>query len=293
MPSASSTPRAGGRVLRDARSILCRRDGQSRRGDRAHHDGHMLDDLLGDDKDARYGWFWQLKALPDSPQSRYLYALLADNDFQEGLKNYRDWRSCSRTLRHWDDSMEAFAAMIDTRAARLRRAAAATPMRCWLAMRRRNCVTRARRSMRSCNAIETGHDVAALGTPHGARAVVEQLARCSRSAGERCRRVSNAEQTRDKLRLMKGVLYWRLDADFKARSYAAAARAARGRCRARGAAEPLGAGAAGARQGRDQHRRVRRADRRTGRARRRPCEIDWRKPRSSRTSTCRTWPNQS
>ena len=50
----------------------------------------MLDDLLGEDKDARYGWFWQLKALPDAPQSRYLYAVLADNDFQEGLKNYRD-----------------------------------------------------------------------------------------------------------------------------------------------------------------------------------------------------------
>jgi hypothetical protein len=50
----------------------------------------MLDDLLGTDKDARYGWFWQLKTLPDAPQSRYLYSLLADNDFQEGLKNYRD-----------------------------------------------------------------------------------------------------------------------------------------------------------------------------------------------------------
>ena len=79
--------------------------------------GHMLDDLLGEDKDARYGWYWQLKSLPDSPQSRYLYSVLADNDFQEGLKNYRDMAFLQRTLRHWDDSMEAFAAMIDTRAA--------------------------------------------------------------------------------------------------------------------------------------------------------------------------------
>ncbi len=63
------------------------------------HDGHMLEDLLGTDKDMRYGWFWQLKTLPDAPQSRYLYALLADNDFQEGLKNYRDPRtSCMHGL---------------------------------------------------------------------------------------------------------------------------------------------------------------------------------------------------
>jgi len=36
------------------------------------HDGHMIDDLLGDDKDMRNGWVWQLKTLPDVPQSRYL-----------------------------------------------------------------------------------------------------------------------------------------------------------------------------------------------------------------------------
>ena len=78
-------------------------------------EGHMLDDLLGEDKDARYGWYWQLKALPDSPQSRYLYTVLADNDFQAGLKNYRDMAYLAGTLRRWDDSMDAFGAMIDTR----------------------------------------------------------------------------------------------------------------------------------------------------------------------------------
>ena len=89
------------------------------------HEGHMLDDLLGEDKDARYGWFWQLKSLPDSPQSRYLYTLLADNDFQAGLKNYRDMAYLTRTLQHWDDSMDAFGAMIDTQETRLCGATAA------------------------------------------------------------------------------------------------------------------------------------------------------------------------
>ena len=65
---------------------------------------------------------------------------------------------------------------------------------------------------------------------------------------------------RDKIKLMKGVLFWQLDAQFKERSYTRAARAARARCAAERGTEPLGAGAEGARQRTDQHRRVRQAD---------------------------------
>jgi hypothetical protein len=45
------------------------------------------------------GWLWQLQKLPDAPQTRYLYHLLASHEFQEGLKNYRDLGSCSATSR--------------------------------------------------------------------------------------------------------------------------------------------------------------------------------------------------
>jgi len=179
-------------------------------------EGHMLDDLLGEDKDARYGWYWQLKALPDSPQSRYLYTVLADNDFQAGLKNYRDMAYLAGTLRHWDDSMEAFAAMIDTRqrayAERLPRVEAL------LAADQQSKLRDARASVGAqLDAVETGHDVAALGTSsereqwsQGTR-LEEQLAATPIGA--------EREATHDKLHLIKGVLYWRLDADFKARDY--------------------------------------------------------------------------
>jgi hypothetical protein len=178
--------------------------------------GHMLDDLLGEDKDARYGWFWQLKALPDAPQSRYLYSVLADNDFQEGLKNYRDLAFMQGTLRHWDESMEAFAAMTDTRARayaeRLPRTDALLQTDAPLRLRE----ARARVGS-NLDAIETTADVVALGTPkeraQWARVerLQEQLA--SLPAGE------ELDQARDKLRLIRGALYWQLDAEFKARSY--------------------------------------------------------------------------
>ncbi len=180
------------------------------------HEGHMLDELLGEDKDARYGWFWQLKALPDSPQSRYLYAVLADNDFQAGLKNYRDMAYLSRTLRHWDESMDAFATMIDTRqrayAERLPRADALLASDRVAQLRGLRSAVGAR-----LDAAETGDDVAALGSP-AERAqwatvtrLEEQLS--SLPPGE------ERDEVRDKLRLIKGVLYWRLNAAFKARAY--------------------------------------------------------------------------
>ena len=180
--------------------------------------GHLLDDLLSSDKANAntFGWFWQLKTLPESAQSRYLYALLADNDFQEGLKNWRDLGYLQRSLARWDDSMQAFAAMIDTRerayAARLPQAdallATDTPAR----------LSAARAAADSrLNAIENGNDVAALGTPEESAQWaqiqhMEDVASALPAGPDR-------DESAEKLRLIKGVLYWRLDADFKQRSY--------------------------------------------------------------------------
>jgi hypothetical protein len=178
--------------------------------------GHMLDELLGDDKNARFGWSWQLKALPDAPQSRYLYSVLADNDFQEGLKNYRDLGYMQSTLGRWDDSMDAFAAMIDSRKhaydERLPRADALLAGNQPAKLRAARAAVAARLS-----AIETGDDVAALASPaeRDQWLRIERLEADLRSAG------SNPEldMAREKAQLLKGVLYWKLDASFKLRSY--------------------------------------------------------------------------
>jgi len=61
------------------------------------------------------GWFWQLQKVPDAPQTRYLYHLLASHEFQEGLKNYRDLRIMQRNLAGWRESLSAFDEMVATR----------------------------------------------------------------------------------------------------------------------------------------------------------------------------------
>ena len=180
------------------------------------HDGHMLDDLLGSDKDMRYGWIWQLKTLPDVPQSRYLYSLLADNDFQEGLKNYRDLNFLQHGLLKWDDSMDAFAAMIDTRerayAEQLPRADALLATDAPTQLRAARAAIDSR-----LNAIETGHDVAALGTAEER----EQWAQIAALEEQPAALPPGLERDAagDKLRLIKGVLYWRLDSSFNERIY--------------------------------------------------------------------------
>ncbi|MDY6949149.1 MAG: tetratricopeptide repeat protein, partial [Pseudomonadota bacterium] len=81
----------------------------------AIRDGKLLDAIVENDTADRVGWYWQLQNLPDAPETRYLYHLLAGHEFQEGLKNYRDLRLMQRNLATWSLSVEAFNDMVDTR----------------------------------------------------------------------------------------------------------------------------------------------------------------------------------
>ena len=77
--------------------------------------GELLDAAMKAGGDGREGWFSQLATLPDSPESRYLYHLLAGNEFQEGLKNYRALDAMAENLATWQQSLGAFTDMVETR----------------------------------------------------------------------------------------------------------------------------------------------------------------------------------
>ena len=172
--------------------------------------------LLAKEADgARYGWFWQLKQeLPDAPESRYLYAVMAGNDFQEGLKNYRDMSYLDATLTRWNDNIEVFGDMIATRdrafaelipqAEELLAAQPVAP----LTARRDGMRDRLEQAQRA-------GDVPVLGT-------TEQRAQWRRvqAVEQALAALPDDEATaepRAKLRLVKGVLYWRMNQDFRAR----------------------------------------------------------------------------
>jgi lipopolysaccharide biosynthesis regulator YciM len=178
--------------------------------------GGLLDKVIDSEKDSRYGWFWQLKNVPDAPESRYLYTVLAGHDFQEGLKNYRDLVFMGRTLDRWNDSMEAFGDMVDTRerayAERLPRVDAllASGVVEKLAARRADMESR-------LSSIESAKDVAALGSTEER----DQWARIQRVEAALAGAPDNEEnaELRQRLRLVKGVLYFRLNDSFRARMW--------------------------------------------------------------------------
>jgi len=176
--------------------------------------GDLLDRLLNDDKKDTLTWYWQLTTLPDAPESRYLYTLLASNEFQEGLKNYRELNYMSRNLDNWRDDVAAYDDMLDTRQeAYKRRVPKADAV---MAATDLDGLTHKRVDFESrINEIEKSRDVVALGQPE------------EQQMWMRLKRVEDylvthpddpdLAEMREKHRLMKGVMYWRLSGSFKAR----------------------------------------------------------------------------
>jgi hypothetical protein len=176
--------------------------------------GKLLDRLLNDDKKDSLTWYWQLTTVPNAPESRYLYALLASNEFQEGLKNYRELNFMSRNLDDWRDDVSAYDDMLDTRQeAYNQRVPKADAV---LAATNLDGLTQKRVDFESrINEIEKSNDVAALGTPEEQ----QTWARLKRIEEYLTAHPDDPElaEMREKHRLMKGVMYWRLSESFKAR----------------------------------------------------------------------------
>jgi hypothetical protein len=176
--------------------------------------GKLLERLLNDDKKDTLTWYWQLTNLPNAPESRYLYALLASNEFQEGLKNYRELNFMSRNLDDWRDDVSAYDDMLDTRhEAYNRRVPKADAV---LAATDLDGLTQRRVDFESrINEIEKSNDVAALGTPQEQ----ETWARLKNIEDYLAAHPNDPDlaEMREKHRLMKGVMYWRLSESFKAR----------------------------------------------------------------------------
>jgi len=176
--------------------------------------GNLLDRLLNEDRKDTLTWYWQLKTLPDAPESRYLYQLLAGNEFQEGLKNYRELGFMRRNLDDWRENLSAFDDMLDTRqqayderAPKADAVMAATDLDA-LAKKRVDFESR-------INEIDKSNDVAALGTSQEQ----QNWARLKRIEDYLAAHPDDPDlaDMRDRLRLLRGVMYWRLSESFKAR----------------------------------------------------------------------------
>ena len=71
----------------------------------------MIDANPGDEM----GWFWRLGDLPEVPHATHLSQVLAQHEFQEAFKNYRDLRYLAKNLDDWKSRLGAFDDMLATR----------------------------------------------------------------------------------------------------------------------------------------------------------------------------------
>jgi hypothetical protein len=181
-------------------------------------EGSMMRALVGADDAAspQRGWFWQLSELPDAPESRYLYPVLAGHDFQEGLKNYRDLAYLGSTLARWDENMAVYDDMIDTReqayAVRIPRTDNLLSSGALQQAEAQRKTLEGR-----FNDIVSRDDVAALGT-------AEERDRWQRVQDIEAALAAQPEDeearaAREKLALVKGVLYWDLHQAWRERLY--------------------------------------------------------------------------
>jgi outer membrane protein assembly factor BamD (BamD/ComL family) len=176
--------------------------------------GEMFDEFLTTDPLSGTGWYWQLAKLPEGPEARYLFHLLSKHEFQEGLKNYRDLDYLHRNLDTWQGSIEVYGNMLETRKQaydeRLPRVEDA------LARADLDGMVGHKLDLDSTlNSIEKSHDWLALATPSefemwgeitGLEATPELRAD-----------IPEAAEVRDKIHLLKGVLQWELEREFKGR----------------------------------------------------------------------------
>lgn len=184
----------------------------------AVENGVFIGDLLSNRTTDASGWYWRLDELPDSTESHYLYEVVASHEFQEGLKNYRDLLYLSENLRRWSESLGAFDDILDTRQQAyeqrlpvIERALDRVDLDA-LAARRVAAESRV-------IAIEREEDVWALGTDP------EQEAWATLGAMDGKFEILGSEPgaaaLRDKQRFLRGVLYWNLYRDYRARLWQA------------------------------------------------------------------------
>ncbi len=218
VPYAYAQLAANGQAAQQYRFAVQAYEKEGRRIDEsiaAIRSGGFLDSVLAaaPDSDA-IGWMWQLQKLPDSPQTRYLYHLLASHEFQEGLKNYRDLRIMQRNLDGWSESLNAFDEMVATR----EQASGEREPRRTATLANANLDGLASQQAaleQRIAAIESSRDVAALGTDAEARdwrqldEVQARIAMLPEGA--------KREAVEERERLLRGVLVWQMDAAYKAR----------------------------------------------------------------------------
>lgn len=176
--------------------------------------GEIFNQFLSDDPLDSTGWYWRLEELPEGPEARYLYHVLATHEFQEGLKNYRDLNYLHNNLDGWQQNVDVYGNMLETRLEayqqRLPRVQDALARADLDGM-----VDRKLEFDSILNDIERSNDWLALATKDEFGMWGEIMGLEASPALQA--NIPEADEVGDKIALLKGVLQWQLEREFKDR----------------------------------------------------------------------------
>jgi len=178
--------------------------------------GRLVKALMQSNPGTEMGWFWKLTDLPEMPHAHHLVPVLAEHEFQEAFKNYRDLNFLTENLEDWRDKLTVFTDMLDTRRK---------------AYEQRLPQVRARAEQVDLEALKRRREalageVAAGQTEATGQAYADarqldlmaRLARAQAIVGGSDPAWSNE---RDRVRRVAGALTWQLAQDFPARAWSA------------------------------------------------------------------------
>lgn len=199
-------------------AIFTRENGSLAESIQAINTGKLVEALVDSNPGEEMGWFWGVRELPDMPHAAHLAHVLAQHDFQEALKNYRDLVFLSRNLQEWREKLGVFDDMLANRrkafAERLPQVRTRTSAAGIAPLRQRHA---------------TATDMVAAGTSAAdglAFADTKQVELLARIASVQATLKTAAETAdtataRERVRLASGALTWQLAQDYPVRAWQA------------------------------------------------------------------------
>ncbi len=155
------------------------------------------------------GWFWSLKSIPDVPEMRYLAELMADHQFHEAIKNFRDLIFLQNNLRDWLDNIAVYDTMLDTRKTRYKKNAPTAEVAI-----KESLIKRFNRKYEELNnqimAAEQNDDVLAFAT-HEEKLQLKRIERLENKLDKLADtdlQKDELEELNKRLKILKGRVYW-------------------------------------------------------------------------------------
>jgi len=177
-------------------------------------DGHLLNSLLASDDPEVTGWVWQLDKLPEDDRSRFLYFTIADDRFHEGLRSYRDLIALNAHLAEWQEKLSSFDDMLETRVqAYNQRLPMLNEQRASLNTQEQQ--DRYQQLVVKSAAARESHDFVSLATAEEQAHWQKLIDLENNPAWD----TAAAAELRSKQRILKGLLQWNMEREFRSRAW--------------------------------------------------------------------------